>query len=442
MIAPRNTASTPITAAVTSSSIPIPAGTVAGDLLIAWCEIGQLVTNFSTPTGWTQFSWSPVVDAGNSNAFAFWKIAVNSEPSPSVSWTTSSKGVITCLAYSSVDNANPIGNSNVNVETASQTTATTPSLAATANQWAVTIHSSRTSTVGNKAPTWAPAPSGETQRNSTDNSAAGAAPWNSVVAYDSNGVVTVASHSYTATSNFTESHHKSALIYLNNVAPQIAETAAAADTVTSNVALPRAIADSAAATDTVTRALSTPRPIADSAPATDTVTRTLAQARAIGESAAAVDSVTAFVHGPMRDLIVRIGEPFNRWQIGPAADPQVTFGEPVNKWQVEALMLTRSVLSTEYVRTKVEAVAAGLSVDPTGDQVQMAFMAGTTNPGSGDWLTASWEVTAVTGVYFARCLVGPAGGVVALAVGVYTIWVKMLDAPETIIRPFGNIKIQ
>lgn len=106
-------------------------------------------------------------------------------------------------------------------------------------------------------------------------------------------------------------------------------------------------------------------------------------------------------------------------------------------------MWTQSVLSTEYVPLLVSATVAGQSgYNPTGDVVQMAFMA-TGNPGPSDWHTAIWQVYTSSGgaAYVALCLVGPGAGGVPLAVGMYSIWFKVVDSPEVPVRPVDMLQI-
>ena len=91
-----------------------------------------------------------------------------------------------------------------------------------------------------------------------------------------------------------------------------------------------------------------------------------------------------------------------------------------------------SQLSTQYVLVPVKAVKAGVPYNPTGDQVQMAFMPQATQvPQPGDWQTATWTTVPsnVLFPYSAQCLVGPVG-TVQLGVGSYVIYVKIGDSPE------------
>lgn len=106
------------------------------------------------------------------------------------------------------------------------------------------------------------------------------------------------------------------------------------------------------------------------------------------------------------------------------------------------MVVTISAASTEYVRVPIRAKADGVTVDPTGDTVKLAFMAATTAPGSGDLKTGSWETDAsgATAVYYARCLVGPDGGI-TLTADTYTVWVQIQDSPETPLIVAGLLKV-
>lgn len=93
-------------------------------------------------------------------------------------------------------------------------------------------------------------------------------------------------------------------------------------------------------------------------------------------------------------------------------------------------------LSTEYVRVPVEGTEDGDAVDPTDETVDMAFPAWGVDPVDDDWHTAEWEPVPVNGEYFARCLVGPAGGELELAKGRYRPWVRIGGpSPESPIKP-------
>ncbi len=102
-------------------------------------------------------------------------------------------------------------------------------------------------------------------------------------------------------------------------------------------------------------------------------------------------------------------------------------------------VLTMSVLSTRNVRVQVSDVVDGVVlVDPTGDDVAMAFMAPGVNPGLSDLVTASWQTIGTN--FYAILAVGPAGH--ALAVGTYIIWLKVTDSPEIPEEPVGALRVQ
>lgn len=101
-----------------------------------------------------------------------------------------------------------------------------------------------------------------------------------------------------------------------------------------------------------------------------------------------------------------------------------------------------SALSTEYVEVPVRAWSAGLPYNPTSDAVQMAFITGQGEPQPSDWRPASWAwTTVINGWYAAQCLVGPQNGGVSLAVGRYSLWVKVTDNPAIPVRVTGTLTI-
>lgn len=103
---------------------------------------------------------------------------------------------------------------------------------------------------------------------------------------------------------------------------------------------------------------------------------------------------------------------------------------------------TISTGSLEYVKVPVRAKASGAYPNITTDTVTMAFKAEGSTPSGGDFKTASWETDATTDpdTYYARCLVGT-GGDATLAAGVYRIWVKVADAPETPLLKSGLLVV-
>lgn len=208
------TGTTVITVGSTSASVTLPTGIQAGDLLIAWLGFGIVPSSVSGMTGWTAFSWSPQTDGTNNAQYAYWKLAGSSETNPSVTWSTTAKGVFTCVAYRGADQTTPIIASDGRIRTTSTTDVVTANLAnPDATAWAVMISATRSSTSGNKAIAYTP-DAALTERNDTNNSAAGSSPWVGVQVADSNGAVTAAAHLYTAVANFTEAHHTAGLFYI------------------------------------------------------------------------------------------------------------------------------------------------------------------------------------------------------------------------------------
>ena len=100
-----------------------------------------------------------------------------------------------------------------------------------------------------------------------------------------------------------------------------------------------------------------------------------------------------------------------------------------------------SSLSTQYILVPVRAQSMGLPYNPTGLTVEMAFIDGWAEPGSGDWNAASWASTStVNGAYLAQCLVGPEG-TITLAIGAYQTWVRITGSPEIPVIATGTTTI-
>lgn len=102
------------------------------------------------------------------------------------------------------------------------------------------------------------------------------------------------------------------------------------------------------------------------------------------------------------------------------------------------MTLALSTAATEYLRYNVTATAAGVAKNPTTDTVQFAFTASSQSPPV-TYFAGSWETA--NGAYFAICLVGPAGGVTTLAVGTWTVWIKVTDTPEVPVRNVGLLVV-
>lgn len=94
-------------------------------------------------------------------------------------------------------------------------------------------------------------------------------------------------------------------------------------------------------------------------------------------------------------------------------------------------VLSMPSVSTQPVQQQVLATVGGAAYNPSGDTVQMSFVAVPTYgppPNPTVWNAATWEVDPGP-VYFASCLIGPANGGIVLAAGVYQIYVRIIDQP-------------
>jgi len=101
-------------------------------------------------------------------------------------------------------------------------------------------------------------------------------------------------------------------------------------------------------------------------------------------------------------------------------------------------MLEISTASLIYVKVPLLANKSGITYDPSGDVVQMAFSTSEHLGANPTWYAATWE--AIVGGQLARCLVGT-GGAVALAAGTYWVFVKVTDSPEAPVVMAGPIRV-
>lgn len=100
-------------------------------------------------------------------------------------------------------------------------------------------------------------------------------------------------------------------------------------------------------------------------------------------------------------------------------------------------MRTLSSLATEYVSYRVTATDYdGSSINLASDTVKLAFVPVGSTPITGDWHTATWVSTAVAGV-----LVGPDGDGTPLAIGLYDVWLQVVDSPEHPTQPVDTLRI-
>ena len=116
--------------------------------------------------------------------------------------------------------------------------------------------------------------------------------------------------------------------------------------------------------------------------------------------------------------------------------------QPWEAWTVGYASTSISHLSTQYVLVPVQATKNGQAYNPTSDPVQFAFAPTATYvPQSGDWVSGSWVTTSnAIYPYSAQCLIGP-GGISALGIGTYIIYLKISDSPETPVLQAGSLEI-
>ena len=111
------------------------------------------------------------------------------------------------------------------------------------------------------------------------------------------------------------------------------------------------------------------------------------------------------------------------------------------RWMMGYSQITISQLSTEYVLVPISATKEGVSYNPTGDEVEMAFMPNANQqPGNDDWQEASWDTDTSNIIYpyNVKCLVGPEG-TITLTTGTYVIYVKIFDNPEIPVLVVGQL---
>lgn len=94
-------------------------------------------------------------------------------------------------------------------------------------------------------------------------------------------------------------------------------------------------------------------------------------------------------------------------------------------------MLNITSFETKFVQLPATLYVSNGVGNPSVDPVSMAFLPTKADPVSGDWKTGSW-VQMGSGQWLAQVLVGPTGGVITLAKGVYYVWIKIVDPTETI----------
>lgn len=116
---------------VTSAAAALPAGTAAGDLLVASVNTGSGCSGFKAPSGWTAMipSWT---DNNDSAGATWWKIAGSSEPSSyTFTWTTSSIYVASIMRFTAADTTAPVRASRIDHATGLAASFTSTALSGT-----------------------------------------------------------------------------------------------------------------------------------------------------------------------------------------------------------------------------------------------------------------------------------------------------------------------
>lgn len=138
----------PAVAISNALTITKPAGTVAGDVMMASIVTTPYTIGFTMPTGWTLIrNTVHSSSGGNSHIASYYRVAGSSEPA-SYAWTFDSNhagasgGIAT---FSGVDTASPIVISAEQKENGNSTTQTAPSVIASAGDMLVTAHSFKSS---------------------------------------------------------------------------------------------------------------------------------------------------------------------------------------------------------------------------------------------------------------------------------------------------------
>jgi hypothetical protein len=107
--------------------------------------------------------------------------------------------------------------------------------------------------------------------------------------------------------------------------------------------------------------------------------------------------------------------------------------EPRHTWTV-------SGESTVYLMIDVGAFGLkGLSANPTGDPVYVAFMQTGLSPQMSDWHQAAWASD--TSPYLVQFLLGPQNGGLELEPGRYKVWNMIVDNPTVPVFPSGWLTV-
>lgn len=204
--------STVLTSGVTTLNVDITTAATG-----AWCYVWiDLPTATTVPTN---ASWTQLVTTVDTVLTIQYVVCRRQKQAGDTTfaftWTTAAKGVAAWASYTGLNSSTPDEGAAITFNGSTARTAVpTPSATPTSNdRWAVGFFGVRTSTSTNKPITWTP-DAAQTERIDIDNNAAASAAWSGVEIADTASAVTQASHSYTATHNFSEGHDGSAILFL------------------------------------------------------------------------------------------------------------------------------------------------------------------------------------------------------------------------------------
>lgn len=97
-----------------------------------------------------------------------------------------------------------------------------------------------------------------------------------------------------------------------------------------------------------------------------------------------------------------------------------------------------SSLSKEYLVVPVKTNPGGVAVNTAIATVEFAFLAGG-EPQEADWKNGEWTSSGQTD--YARVLIGPGSTAGALSDGNYTVWLRVSQSPEVVVRPAGSLTV-
>jgi hypothetical protein len=212
-IALDSSGSTLITTSVSTANVDITTA-ATGATCYALLALGVSQASNVTWTGWTSVLEG---NEGTATHYALYRrVKVAGDTTFAVSWPTATKGTLGWASYTGGDQTTFDELAAATLHTSAGTTYPTPSLTPTGSgRWALTGTWSRSTTTANQTESYTP-DAALTERVDVNN---GTNPWVPLELADSNGTVTVAAHSYTATmtttgSSASESHGGALLVYL------------------------------------------------------------------------------------------------------------------------------------------------------------------------------------------------------------------------------------